>query len=81
MARKKHPPIQAKPREPLTVKRKAAIHKYVEICVQRDGPTLQAAVERTLKAERMKAEELYDYLSRRHQVWDSRWKHWRLKRL
>jgi hypothetical protein len=74
---KKQPAVPpAKPREPLTAKRKAAIHAYVRH-KGKEAPFLFIAVEDTLKAERMKAESLYQWLESKGYRWESRAKVWR----
>lgn len=54
---------------PLTKKAKRAIEAYVNVQAERRGTFLQVAAEATLKADRMKRKDLYDYLQRRGYRW------------
>lgn len=65
----------AAPRQPLTAKRKAAILRYVMIKAEK-FPFVSFAVDATLKAERMKAESLYQWLESKGYRWNSRTKNW-----
>lgn len=60
-------------RPPLTKKRKRAVLTYVIIRCLKNGGTIDDIVEDTLKAERMKADDLYSYLERRGYRWNTSW--------
>ncbi len=62
-------------REPLTAKRRAAILRYV-ILTTKKMPLLIFGVDQTLKAERMPAARLYEWLERKGYHWDSKAKSW-----
>lgn len=53
-------------RQALTEKRRMAITKYAE---KRNNGTLRSVVNLTLKAERMQADKLYDWLKRNGFQW------------
>lgn len=75
MAKKTIP--AAKPREPLTKKRRAAIHTYVSSQGEKHGYMAYYMIELVLKAERLPAAELYERLERKGYRWDSRGGYWR----
>lgn len=62
-------------REPLTAKRRAAILRYV-ILTTKKMPLLYFGVDQTLKAERMPATHLYQWLEKKGYRWDSKAKSW-----
>lgn len=62
--------IKALPREPLTKKRRAAIQTYVSAF---RPSTVQQVVTRTLSAERMKAADLYLWLTNHGYAWRGGW--------
>lgn len=67
--------IQMNPREPLTKKAKAAIYTFVHLAGQQKGQYTFVLVEATLKAERMKREQLYQWLEERNYRWkNGTWK-------
>ncbi len=76
MANKTARPLPlAKPREPLTAKRKAAIFRYVVLTTKK-LPVLYFGVEQTLKAEKMPSERLYQWLQSKGYKWCPKSKIW-----
>lgn len=69
MTTPKKNPIQALPREPLTRKRRAAIHKYAHCQGERKGAYAHWMIDWVLKAERMKAAHLYAWLEAKGYRW------------
>jgi len=56
---------------PLTKKRKQAIIKYVIVkALKGQGNFVPVIIENTLKAERMKADTLYEWLQKRGYRWN-----------
>jgi hypothetical protein len=62
--------------QPLTVKAKAAIVRYVEIQGRNVGYMQHFMVGLTLKADRMPRSELYGWLERRGYRWDPKYGFW-----
>ena len=63
----------------LTKKAKAAIETYVRLNIVH-APYIYTAVKLTLAADRMKRQDLYDWLSQHGHIWDSKLRRWRLKK-
>lgn len=81
MAAKRSKQIVALPRQPLTKKRRSAIKAYTRIRADRfvEGVSIDEVVNYVLKAERMKADDLYDWLSKNGYTYNTRYAYWRLK--
>ena len=61
--------ITPKQRQPMTNKRRKAIYQYVVL--REKTQILYYAIEETLKAEKMPAEELYSWLEKKGLKWKS----------
>jgi hypothetical protein len=68
------------PREPMTKKARAAIHKYTDHNAEKAGRIGFFMIELVLKAERMKRVDLYAALDKYGYTWDSRRGYWREKK-
>jgi hypothetical protein len=65
------------PREPLTKKARAAIHKYAHLQSEKYGRIMHYMVEAVIAAERMRRTDLYAWLGRHGYRWDGSF--WREK--
>lgn len=67
-------------REPLTKKRRAAIHAYVGLQGEKHGYMAYYMIELVLKAERLPGAELYRRLDKAGLRWDAGRGFWKKKR-